>query len=290
MLICPKCQKVFSPEHGQCGACGFLPESIDGFLAWAPELVRDYGGFPSESFAELAAAEADNFWFQGRNRLILWALTRYYPNFHSLLEVGCGTAFVLSGIAGRFPEARLVGSEIFPAGLRYAAERLPKVELVQMDARRLPYEREFDVVAAFDVIEHIKEDDVVLANLFRATKPGGGCLISVPQHPWLWSAVDEAACHERRYRACDLHRKVESAGFNILLSTSFVTLLLPAMLTSRLLGKRSDGSGATDELRLPGAVNRIFTGLMRVEAAAIRAGVRWPVGGSRLVLARRPME
>ncbi len=290
MLICPECRHPLAASHAICPSCGFSPETLDGFIAWAPNLTKNYEGFPPESFAGLAAVEAENFWFRSRNRLIVHALETNFPGFRSLLEVGCGTGFVLSGIAERFPGVRLVGSEIFTAGLVHAAQRLPAAELIQMDARRLPYDGEFDVVAAFDVIEHIKEDEQVLANLHRATRPGGGGLITVPQHRWLWSAVDEAACHERRYTAEELHRKIRNAGFSIVTSTSFVSLLLPAMFLSRFAGKRPGQAGAADELRLPSAVNRLFMGLMNLEAAAIRAGVRWPFGGSRLVVASRSLN
>lgn len=287
MLICPECRHPLAPDFPACSSCGFAPEMLDGFLSWAPDMVKYYEGFPPESFAGLAAVEAENFWFQARNQLIVWALGKYFPGFRSLLEVGCGTGFVLSGISGRFPGVRLVGSEIFTAGLVHAAQRLPDAELIQMDARRLPYDGEFDVVAAFDVIEHIKEDVTVLGNLYQATSRGGGCLITVPQHRWLWSKVDEAACHERRYTVDEVHRKIRRAGFRILMSTSFVSLLLPAMLLSRLLGKPSRRADLEDELRLPPALNRLFVNIMNIEAASIRAGIRWPLGGSRLVVAIR---
>jgi len=285
VLTCPECRHPFSFAQSRCINCGFSPETIDGFVAWAPELVRSYEGFPPESFEELATVEAGNFWFRARNRLIVWALEKYFPKFGSLLEVGCGTGFVLSGIAERFPEAKLTGSEIFTAGLVHAAQRLPNVELVQVDARRLPYSEEYDVVAAFDVIEHIREDEQALASIFQATKPGGGCLITVPQHRWLWSSIDEQACHERRYSAQELHTRIEEAGFRILMSTSFVSILLPAMLLSRLVAKRSTKSKSADELRLPPWMDRIFSAAMAFEAATIRWGLRWPFGGSRMVVA-----
>ena len=72
-----------------------------------------------------------------------------------------------------------------------AVSRVPDVQLYQLDGRRLPFEEEFDVVGAFDVLEHVDDDGLVLAQMHQATKPGGGIIVSVPQHPWLWSAVDE---------------------------------------------------------------------------------------------------
>lgn len=286
MIVCPSCGARNINADSGCPQCGFMPERIDGFLAWAPELAKYNDGFPEESFECLAGVEASNFWFRARNAIVLWALRKYFFDFKSLMEVGCGTGFVLSGIAHAFPHVRTAGTEIYTAGLKFAAKRLPGVELLQMDARKLPYDSEFDVIGAFDVIEHILEDEVVLRNFHRAIKPGGGCLITVPQHQWLWSHVDEAACHKRRYSATELHSKVEAAGFRVVRSTSFVTLLLPVMLASRL-GTRRSGETANKELRLNPMLDRVFAALMKLEHLMIKIGMSLPIGGSRLVVLQR---
>lgn len=205
-----------------------------------------------------------------------------------MLEVGCGTGYVLSGVAEAFPQARLVGSEIFVAGLHHAASRLPNATLVQMDARRIPYVDEFDVAMALDVIEHIEEDEQVLGQLFQAVKPGGGILISVPQHEWLWSQADEYACHVRRYTEKDIREKVKAAGFVIERSTSFVALLLPLMVASRVLKRRSEQYDPRQEFEIPRVVNLLLEYVLRLERHLIKLGISFPVGGSRLMVARKP--
>src|SRR5204863_7401731 len=97
------------------------------------------------------------------------------------------------------------------------------------DARALPYRDAFDLVGAFDVLEHIDEDEAVLAEMAAATRRGGGVLITVPQHPWLWSEADDHAHHRRRYSRSALIDKVRSAGLRPVAVTSFVTFLLPVM-------------------------------------------------------------
>jgi SAM-dependent methyltransferase len=246
--------------------------------------------FDPSYFASLAAAEKDHFWFRARNRLLVWALERYFPNAASFLEVGCGTGFVLTGIRDAFPDLRLVGGEYYGAGLPFAHERLPGVELTQLDARELPFEDEFDVVGAFDVIEHIDEDERVLAEIARALRPGGGLLLTVPQHPWLWSHADDRAMHKRRYRRAELVDKARGAGFEVLRATSFVSLLLPVMTASRVLARRRDTADCDPmaEFEIPSALNRAFEAVLGLERALIRAGVSLPVGGSLLLIARLP--
>jgi SAM-dependent methyltransferase len=262
---------------------------LEGFPAFAPELAGAGAGFDPSAFAELERLEAASFWFRSRNGLIVWALGRYFPGATSFLEVGCGTGFVLAGLAAARPGLRLTGTEAEPSGLAFAARRAPGATLVQADARRLPFREEFDAAGAFDVLEHIEEDRAVLQALREALRPGGGLLLSVPQHPFLWSEFDVRARHVRRYRAAELREKLLDAGFEIVRMTSFVSLLLPAMWVSRLAARRAgEGYDPLAGLRLAAALDRALGAVAALERALIRAGLSWPFGGSLLAVARRP--
>jgi SAM-dependent methyltransferase len=246
------------------------------------------GGFKREYFAQLARFEEGHFWFRARNRLIQWALRKYFPEAGSFFEAGCGTGFVLKGLRQSLPRMRLAGSEIFAEGLAFARARLPGVDLYQMDARQIPFESEFDVIGAFDVLEHIAEDDAVLRQIFRATRPGGGLLLTVPQHRFLWSASDEHALHQRRYSRAGLRRKVEQAGFGIERITSFISLLLPLMLCSRRQRSSRRGFRPWEEFEISRALNATLEGVLAVERAMIQTGISFPAGGSLLLIAKRP--
>jgi SAM-dependent methyltransferase len=289
MKRCLYCDARYPPSLSNCPTCGFVAVLIDGFESYAPSFAHMGGGFKPNYFSELARLEGINFWFRSRNKLILWALENYCSKFQTMLEIGCGTGYVLSGISQCFPRATLYGSEIFIAGLGFASARLPSAKFMQMDAREIPYENEFDVIGAFDVLEHIKEDETVLTQMRSALKPEGLMLLTVPQHTWLWSPVDEYACHERRYSAIELHQKIEAAGFRIVRSTSFVTTLLPAMMISRFLQKNKSDKKfeATAELKISPWLNTLFSRMLSAELALIGKGIDFPVGGSRLVVSRK---
>ena len=255
----------------------------------AAELADSSDGFNPEYFEQLASLEAGNFWFKSRNTLILLLLKQHCPRLGSFLEIGCGTGFVLSGIASTFPSATLVGAEIYTSGLQYAAQRVPVAQFMQMDARKIPFESHFDALGAFDVLEHIHEDSVVLMQIHQALRPGGVLILTVPQHPLLWSKQDEMACHVRRYTAKELEQKVSSAGFDIVDRGSFVALLLPLMWLSRRFDKNNkDGlHDAMSELRIGRLANLILSAAMFVEIIFTRAGVRFPAGGSLFLVARK---
>jgi len=260
-----------------------------GFPAFAPGLARAESGYDQANFSKLADLEERNFWFRARNRLIVWALGRYFPGAKRFLEAGCGTGFVLSGIVAAYPALQVTGSEVAAEGLEFAARRVPGACLMQMDARRIPFREEFDVAGAFDVIEHIEDDGAVLRALKIALKPGGGLLLTVPQHPFLWSEYDVRARHVRRYRAVELRGKVMEAGFEVVRMTSFVTLLLPPMIASRFAQRsRAPEYDPLADLRIAPWLNWTLEQALDFERMLIRAGASMPAGGSLLLVARRP--
>lgn len=258
-----------------------------GILRLAEDPTTRESGFKSEYFAKLAEFEEGHFWFRSRNRLIQWALRKYFPQASNFFEIGCGTGFVLKGLH-ESSQLRLSGSEIFGDGLTFAQSRLPGVVLYQMDARQIPFEQEFDVIGAFDVLEHIVEDETVLEEMFGATRPGGGILLTVPQHQFLWTAVDEHSLHQRRYSRTDLRAKVEQAGFRIKRITSFISLLLPFMLASRMKRKCQRDFHLWEEFEIHPFLNAAFERVLGLESALIRAGISFPAGGSLLLIASKP--
>jgi len=288
MKRCIACEARFENDDWTCPMCGFRPTLCDEvfqFAGDAPDV-----GYKAEYFPRLAAIEQAHFWFRVRNELIQWAVGKYFPDAKSFFEIGCGTGFVLEGIREKFPEIRLVGSEIFLDGLAFAKARLPGVEFYQMDARSIPFESEFDVVGAFDVLEHLIEDNRALTQMFNAARPGGGLLVTVPQQRSLWSASDEHAMHQRRYSWAELRQKVETAGFQIVRITSFNSLLFPLMVWSRMQQKRDQEFQPWRELEISPTLNRILGSILTLERLLIEKGLSFPVGGSLLLIGRKPFS
>lgn len=288
MKRCLSCHTAFHDTGWRCKACGFEPAVIDGINSFAPDLARSNSGFGDKAHERLDDLQQGSFWFRARNHLIVELMRRHFGGAGSFLEIGCGTGFVLGGIQEAFPHMMLTGSEIYVNGLARAANRVGRgVDLLQMDARSIPFVEEFDVIGAFDVLEHIEEDEAVLAGIANALKPGGGAILSVPQHPWLWSQADEVACHKRRYTRRELAGKCRGAGLTVERDTSFVSTLLPLMLLQRLKNRKSESYDPGAELVLPEWLDRTLELALRSEVKVIAAGLSLPAGGSRVVVCRK---
>lgn len=250
-------------------------------------MTADLQGYDPNAFLQIAEFEDRSWWFRSRNRLIEQTVRRFFPEALSVLEIGCGTGYTLKALRDALPRAQLTATELLEEGLDVARGRWPNMRLIHADARALPFDSEFDLVSAFDVLEHIDDDVSALSELRRVLRPQGGIVVTVPQHQWLWSQTDDYAHHQRRYSRTQLISRIAKAGFTVRMVTSFVTLPLPAMILSRV-GRRVFGPDSGDfdpwaEFRIPGLLNRMFESLAAGERYAIARGVSLPAGGSLLV-------
>ena len=152
-------------------------------------------------------------------------------------------------------------------------------------AEALPFaDGSFDVVSAFDVVEHCGSERTALSELRRVVKPGGMVFISVPAYQWLWTEFDARAGHYRRYTrrrlraaAVDVGLKVERDSYAFFATLPFFVVTRTAM---KLLG------ASTGVKPLPAAIERILLGLARLDETLL---ARWnlPAGSSVLLAARR---
>lgn len=266
---------------------------IEGIRCYAPHVALASDDYPTSGFDVTADVEARSFWCRTRNRVLAQVFKRFTDHTRSLdvLEVGCGIGGVIGSLR-QFPNLKLTGSEIYIHGLRYARARLPDVEFIQMDATKIPFRNAFDVVGAFDVLEHIPDDELAMAQVALAVRPGGLFVVTVPQYPWLWSRLDELVHHKRRYTRQELTDKLARAGFEVTYVTSFISLLLPAMVLARVADpirrKGSDAGEFADRVSPPALLNTMCDWLMRVDETILKLGFTIPVGGSLLAVARRP--
>jgi len=73
----------------------------------------------------------------------------------------------------------------------------------------------FDLVCAFDIVEHVDDDDLALAELSRVCTYEGILLLSVPLHQTHWTAFDDFVGHRRRYEPECLLAKLARNAFSV---------------------------------------------------------------------------
>ena len=126
--------------------------------------------FKPESFAKLATVESNHWWFLALNQIIIWTVRKYISPVCDFLEIGCDTGFVFMAVSAEYPSAQLTGTEFFEEGLVHARKRIPNARFERLDARTMNDIACYDVIGAFDVLEHIGEDELVLSKLSNALR------------------------------------------------------------------------------------------------------------------------
>lgn len=157
-------------------------------------------------------------------------------------------------------------------------------------ATALPFaDGSFDVVAAFDVLEHCRPESLALAEMTRVLRPGGRLLLSVPAYQWAWTDFDVVAGHHRRYTRARLVRAVRGAGLEVSRTTHVFAATFPAFVAERLLRRLRRGP-TTAASALPAVspvLERALLGLCRIDRRLL-ARRDLPFGSSVVLAAVRP--
>jgi SAM-dependent methyltransferase len=190
-----------------------------------------------EVYDSMAALDQRHWWYQAR-REVLAALIRRRampPAGARVLEVGCGTGHNLA-MLGQFGEVHAL--ELDASARAVAEKRLARPVMASpLPELRGVAEGHYDLIGAFDVIEHIADDEAAIASIARRLKPGGKLAVSVPAHQWMWSAHDTVNHHHRRYSKRALGRLFESSPLKLEAIGYFNSLLFPLAVAQRMASK-----------------------------------------------------
>jgi 2-polyprenyl-3-methyl-5-hydroxy-6-metoxy-1,4-benzoquinol methylase len=267
---------------------------IDGIECFSADVAKAYDDYPHGGFETTDENAGKSFWVASRNRLFHWLVQQHLSvsGRTRLLEIGCGTGdFVRRLVDDKRLE--VTGSEIYLGGLAFAKRNMPEVRFIQFDVTQGIIGETFELITAFDVLEHVENDQAAICNIHDMLANDGVAIISVPQHQFMWSRLDEIVRHKRRYSRSEMVGQLVGNGFEVLRATSFVFSLFPLMFLSRLLDRNRRVDGEADDANLesrvsfPPFINSVFDLIMRLDEALIRRGVSLPIGGTLVVVARK---
>jgi SAM-dependent methyltransferase len=191
-------------------------------------------------YTEYYRLEREHWWFRARNEMIINHLRQIMPQNRPLKILNIGAA---TGRSSEMLSALgTVESLEYDTDCCEFARRELKMEVVQGSILELPYPNEmFDIVCAFDVIEHVADDKKSVAEMRRVCKTGGIICIAVPAFMFLWSEHDVVNHHYRRYtgaQVLDLFDNTNKKIYHTYFNTGLFLPIAFFRLFSRLLPKR----------------------------------------------------
>ena len=235
-------------------------------------------------------ANPDYWWYRVRSELLELTLRDLVGDGHSppqsILDLGSADGPSVGWLRER---GHRVGMDIDPRGLR--------VGDVCGSAMDLPFAPgSFDVVAAFDVIEHCEPEARVLAEVNRVLRPGGRFVMSVPAYAWAWTAHDVHNGHHRRYTKRRAVDAVTRAGFDVERATYIFAGTFPVFAADRIR-RRVTERGARAVVPSPDSVaslpevsplaERVLAGLSSIDRRLLARG-DLPFGSSVVIAAAKP--
>jgi SAM-dependent methyltransferase len=227
-------------------------------------------------------AEPTYWWYRARTDLLRTVLGKYVDPDARILDVGSADGPSVSWLRGG---RRFASLDLDPRGLGRNG--------VCGSALALPFaDASFDVVAAFDVIEHCEPEQEAVEQVARVLAPGGTFLMSVPAYQWAWTDFDDQNGHHRRYTRARAVRALERGGLQVERATYVFAAVFPFFVAERLARRlmRPASTEAADVVALPPVpkpVEAVLMGLSRVDEALLRR-TDLPFGSSVVLAATKP--
>jgi len=208
-------------------------------------------------YDRMAEHDSTHWWYRARRDILASVVSRKVrlPQEARILEIGCGTGHNLAMLAN-FGSVDAIEIDETSAAIAVARLNKPVSDARLPELNGIP-KGAFDMVALLDVLEHIEDDQAALIAIAERLKPGGTILLTVPQHPWMWSGHDVANHHFRRYTKATLRQVVSKAGLKFDLLTHFNSLLFPLAAADRLVARVTKREGSDDALPAK-PVNALF--------------------------------
>ncbi len=229
------------------------------------------------------------WWFAAThaNLLLLYRRLATGAAATRLLDAGCGTGGLLARIARDCPDRAAIGLDAEPLACARAAAKSGR-PVCAGSVNALPFaDAAFAAIFSADVLCHRDVDErAALAQFHRCLVQGGVLILNLPAYGWMMSRHDEAVHNDRRYTRRRLARLLDAAGFRVVFSSYWNTVLFPVMVATRKL--LPGAGGATSDVKLyPAPIEALCRAATGFERALLRCGFSFPFGGSLIAVARK---
>lgn len=241
-------------------------------------------------YKEYYELERKHWWFVAREKILsnyidkLIKEEKLSSSNLQILNVGCGPGRS-SEYLSKFGTVTSVEYDKFCCEF---ASKKTGLKIINGSITELPFENDtFDLVCAFDVVEHVEDDQLAVNELKRVAKNNAFVLITVPAYMSLWSHHDVINHHFKRYKKHEIKtlfknvndgEEVFSSYFNFFL---FLPIYFFRKISNLLkLGEKRTGSGSDFEAFKPGLLNTVLYTIMCFESKFINSKVRLPFGVS----------
>jgi SAM-dependent methyltransferase len=246
-------------------------------------------------YKEYYHLERKNWWFIVRRKILQERISRLLNNPKDLEILNAGAA---TGSTSEMLSVfgNVVSLEYDEECCRFTREILT-TPLVQGSILEMPFAGEhFDLVCAFDVIEHVEDDAVAVAEMYRVCKPGGYVAITVPAYMFLWGQHDVINQHYRRYTIKQLKTLAGQHNGKIIYTTYFNSGLFIPIAAFRILmrmvekiniRKKQDASSDHEVFGTEGFFNKLLSGIFSIDRILLKCGVRFPMGVSIMLFFKK---
>ena len=235
----------------------------------------------AQHVAEISAADSSDYWWYAvRQMHVEKTLRAATSGSWSYLDLGCGAGGVLRSVQASLAPRQALGLDGTQEAVDVAVSRgLPARYADFRQALGLPFVP--DAVTCLDVLEHLEDPVLALQNLAAEVSGATSLVVTVPAHPFLWSAWDEACGHFRRYTRATLREHLEAGGWRVERARYFFSYCVPPAWWDRRVRKK------VQEMEFP-PVSALMNGALAAAGRAERLfGCPMPFGTSLIASARR---
>lgn len=249
-------------------------------------------------FKEYYHLERVNWWFTVRRRILRDRILHLLKNPQHIQSLNIGAATgTTSDMLSEFGE---VMSVEYDAECCNYTQTFLSTPIIQGSITELPFaNNSYDLVCAFDVIEHVEDDTKAIEEMIRVCKPGGYIAITVPAYQFLWGEHDVINQHFRRYTKPQLLGLLNKQKGKVIYHTYFNSILfipisifrLGANLMEKVKSQQKESVQSDHAIfGTEGFFNNLLAGIFSIDYYLLKWGFRFWAGVSIMVFFKKETE